>query len=164
MPSNPDPWPHSGFLLAVDPGKLVCGAALFEDGVLYHAALLKAESTAQLAWSVVDWGGKTALFEPDYLVVEGQQVYRFGGSDPNDLLPLAFLAGCVAGRMSRSPLVMPKPREWKGSLKKEVFAARIVDALAPAEKAVLDSVKCAKSLKHNVIDAVGLGLWALGRL
>jgi len=54
------------------------------------------------------------------------------------------------------------PATWKGQLKKHVCHARIDLALTPGERKIIP--KLAKTYLHNMLDAVGIGLWYLGRL
>lgn len=156
-------------LLAVDPGKSTCGIALFLSRRLVEAAFLKAENTFLLGKAVEDWteACKKRFMLPevlDQLVTEGQQVYGGKLTNPNDLLPLAYLCGAVHVRIKAYQTLMPLPREWKGSLKKEVFTKQILMRLDKAELNIINETKCPASKLHNVIDAAGLGLWALGSL
>lgn len=156
-------------LLAVDPGKLTCGVALFLSRKLRATAFLKAENTFLLGRAVEDWTreAQQRFLLPDVvdqLVTEGQQVYGGRSADPNDLLPLAYLCGAVHVRIRAHQTLMPLPREWKGSLKKEIFTKQILLRLHKDELCIINETKCPASKLHNVIDAAGLGLWALGSL
>lgn len=150
-------------LLAVDPGKKACGVAYFEDGVLVRCGLPRGVGAYETALAVEGW----LTFRPilpviDDLVVEGQQVY--GGrirADPNDLLPLAQVVGAVFARVPHLNRANPLPRQWKGSVAKDVFTARIRAALTDPEAELLSSLELPKSTEHNVLDAIGLGKWWL---
>jgi hypothetical protein len=142
---------------------------LFLSRRLRAAAYLKAENTYLLGKAVETWTleARQRYLLPevlDQLVTEGQQVYGGRSADPNDLLPLAYLCGAVHVRVPAFQTLMPLPREWKGSLKKEVFTKQILMRLHKDELTVINEVKCPPSKLHNVIDAAGLGLWALGSL
>jgi len=80
-----------------------------------------------------------------------------------DLLELSAVAGALACRFDARGVT---PSEWKGNAPKEVTAARAVNALTWAEvaKTELDLADVPASLRHNVWDAIAIGLWALGRL
>ena len=156
-------------LLAVDPGKSTCGVALFLSRRLRETAFLKAENTYMLGKAVEDWlaTARQRYLLPDVLdqlVTEGQQVYGGRSADPNDLLPLAYLCGAIHVRIKAHQTLMPLPREWKGSLKKEIFTKQILLRLHKDELTIINETKCPPSKLHNVIDAAGLGLWALGSL
>lgn len=146
-------------LLAVDPGKKACGVAYFEDGVLVRCGLPRGVGAYETALAVASWHGPAAVSD---LVVEGQQVY--GGrirADPNDLLPLAQVVGAVFARVPHLNRANPLPRQWKGSVAKDVFTARIRAALTDPEAELLSSLELPKSTEHNVLDAIGLGKWWL---
>jgi hypothetical protein len=49
-----------------------------------------------------------------------------------------------------------KPREWKGQVPKDVHHARLVKTLTPEELAMVEA-SAPPSLRHNVLDAVGIG-------
>jgi hypothetical protein len=157
-------------ILAVDPGKRKCGVALFVNERLTTASLLTADNTFLLGKTVWLWWLKQAedrVLDPklDRLVTEGQVVYPgLRTANPNDLLPLSYLCGAVQARVEAEETLMPLPREWKGSLKKELFTRQILSRLHKEELAIVDQVKCPKGELHNVVDAVGLGLWTMGAI
>lgn len=153
-------------VLAVDPGKNILSAAYFRDGALAEATCIRGEGPLYCValmnnWLVFDVDAPSSF---DTLIVESQQIYRHSKGDPNDLLPLAFQAGAVMHAVCAAEKLSPLPRAWKGTVKKEIMTARILSKLSPAERTVIDTVKCPKSLLHNVVDAAGIGLWHLGRL
>lgn len=155
-------------VLAVDPGKSTCGVALFVNERFKAGAFLKAEETHKLGLEVEKWwqAQRARFVLPrlcDTLVTEGQQVYPgMRAQNPNDLLPLSFLCGAVQARVEAHQRLMPLPKTWKGSLRKEAFTRRILSRLGADEIQTLKEVKCPESKLHNVVDAIGLGLWVLG--
>jgi hypothetical protein len=162
-------------LLAVDPGIRGCGVAVFEDGVLTSCSYVKNSSTTEGPVSIK--AAKMALrvardvfAKPDSLVLEWPQVYRESHrskrkADPNDLLGLAAIHGALVAFFSNTTMVYEVlPSEWKPSgMKKDATAFRVASRLSPEEQKVLDSCNCPRSLIHNVVDAVGIGLHAVGR-
>lgn len=77
-----------------------------------------------------------------------------------DILRLARAAGEIGGRYSNRLYVTPA--EWKGSVPKGIHQKQhILPRLTEAERALLPTKK--GDLVH-VLDAVGIGLWYLGRL
>lgn len=58
--------------------------------------------------------------------------------------------------------VLVDPNEWKGSVPKVIHQKRILAVLSVEERARLP--KLLKTKSHNMIDAVGIGLYHLGRL
>ena len=79
-----------------------------------------------------------------------------------DLLPLVAVGYLVASRFENPVKVFP--HEWKGQMPKEVCAARIRNRLNERELDTLDACLTKTGAKgHNVVDAVGIGLYAVDR-
>lgn len=103
-------------------------------------------------------------------VIERPKIYPQGRqkANPKDVITLALTAGEFGGRCkdANATVRYVEPDEWKGgSIPKEIHQPRIWAKLTDAEKSVLD-VACkgmAPSKRHNVVDAVGIGLWGVGR-
>jgi hypothetical protein len=99
--------------------------------------------------------------------IESQVIYPHSKADPNDILTLAREAGRVAGSCAAAGATVRwvKPAEWKGQLPKDVCHRRVRALLTDEERAILtrDCRGMPASKRHNVLDAVGIGLWALGR-
>lgn len=106
------------------------------------------------------------------LVFERPKIYRESKSkgNHNDLIPLAAVGTALAVMLGSSgviPRVMsPMPEDWTGQLPKstargEAWSSprgrRISSRLRPEELALVPD-------QHDTVDAVGIGLWALGRL
>lgn len=153
-------------IVAVDPGLRACGVSVWDPwGVLYGAAYVKGpkEGRGPSAWAsmaaeVREYIDCTPI---THLVVEIPQVYQRAHSkgDPNDLIQLAGVAGAIVGRLSGAPNMLgPLPAEWKGQVPKEIHHARVRAALT-ADELTRVALPSAKSLAHNVWDAVALGLW-----
>ena len=146
-----------GALIAIDPGRTT-GWALFLFGELESAG-----------WKT----DQEMLLEPIHsasyadVVLEVPRIYpRKGKGDQNDLIDLAVLVGDLRGyyrRRGGNVLLVP-PRKWKGTVPKGIHNERVLDALKSHEKKRLPRRPRAKEYDHNMVDAVGLGLWKLGRL
>ncbi len=174
----------SGELVALDPGLIHPAAALFRDGLLVAASRVRVpsrlakdvrdvgERSRQVAALVCEWivghlrrGADGQPVPPSELVFERVQIYRAGRGkgDPNDLVPLAIISGAVAGILG-CRVVSPTPREWTGGISKcedgDPWASprggRVRRRLSDAELAAVTP-------SHDAVDAVGLGLWRLGR-
>jgi hypothetical protein len=171
-------------LLAIDPGTRHTGIAEFEDGLLQRAFVVEGQgfkgdienitSLATMIWT--DVGD-----DLDRVVIEWQQVYgglRAGGrKDPNDLFPLTSLAGALAYAYRDAKVSVVKPSEWKGSRNDVATALAIYSRLREDEILEIEfeselaadihrAIKDGKGIKHkahNALDAVGIGLHALGR-
>jgi hypothetical protein len=154
-------------LLAVDPGLRGCGAALFFDGALTFAHYVRnpnREDRGPAAWR--DMAEAVRLFAQgrliDALVLEVPQVYTRGKGDPGDLVELAGVDGAILGRLMPVQQYGYKPREWKGSVPKDIHHARVRKTLTEAERQILENSAPA-SLRHNVLDAIALGKWWLAQ-
>ncbi len=155
---------HRGRGIAVDPGKRSAGVSVFNNGLLEDMAFIRADGPIEVIAGVLSWFGSSQGL--DWVCTEGQQVYGRGVGNPNDLLPLSFVCGGIQSVFDVQKRFMPLPRQWKGSVPKEIFARRIMLELTPEELKIFDEKKkdIPKSLLHNVVDAIGLGLYAVGRM
>lgn len=155
-------------LLSIDPGtKKNAGWAWFDSGgersitigdVYSPLPMLRACGVGH--WSEIPVGGVGVI-----VVIERPQIYRASRSkgDPNNMVKLAWIAGEIAQRARAAGSTvgdvdsMPHPRDWKGTIEKQMMCRRILKHLPPAELEVLNVVKCAASLRENIIDAIGIG-------
>lgn len=143
-----------GFV-AVDPGAK-CGLAFFDESrELVGVTCVDHE---QALSDVRAHGG--------IVICELPRVYPMQASrvDPNDLIVLALKVGHITAHARA--YVLPEPAQWKRQVAKEITAQRSVAALLGKEKA-----RCAnfisgasESWMHNGLDALAIGLWALGRV
>lgn len=139
-------------LIAIDPGNCT-GWATFHatTGLLHYAGVTDVVS-----------GSFTGYYTN--LVIEIPQVYRTAQSkgDPNDLIKVAVQAGQWIERFRACEVKRVLPNEWKGQVPKSVHNKRVLACLTPEE---LERIaKLPESKAHNMIDAIGLGLWHFGRL
>lgn len=82
-----------------------------------------------------------------------------------DILTLAIRAGEVGGLLRYLSGIEPEyiePNRWKGQLKKEISNKMVERKLNPEEAKLLNNIK-PKSAQHNVLDAIGIGLFIVGR-
>jgi hypothetical protein len=155
-------------LLACDFGIRHTAYAVFLDRRLNSAGLVKSPNQKPVPEPLDDWLAM-ARAVTDFLslgtfgevVIERFQVYPHSKGDPNDLLTLSGVAGAVVGHYRGSKVTSYLPRQWKGQVPKHVTESRVTRALAVEEKASVTWP--AKSLCHNVYDAIGIGLHHLGR-
>lgn len=104
-------------------------------------------------------------YDPDYLVIEGQQIYPFSKINHDPLLKLARLTGMLI-RDYKTPeknILIPSASQWKGNLTKLTTQEIVLEKLDPLSIERLNNNLSGipKFLHHNVFDAVGLGLWAI---
>lgn len=162
-------------LCAVDPDTAGPGVAFFEDGVLVQGVAAPDVYTAVWRW-MYDAGG---VADPHRLVIECPQTYdgrAAGGSDANVLIELARIVGRFEQMaiLSGWAVTVVTPFQWKGNVPKAITVQRAWDALTLDERARCELTPQARKkliagdgLKSgsscDVMDAVGLGLRALGR-
>ena len=155
-------------LVSIDPGVKDCGVALWDDNELAAAwlargrawdetSLIVKETLAQRVEGQVLRGGIVAIERPK---VYHQSKQR---GDQRDIISLAIFVGSVATRLLSLGLqpVFYEPSAWKGSVPKDVMVERIKKKLSAEEHARVDLPS--PSLRHNVWDAVGIGLYHLKR-
>lgn len=141
-----------GSLLACDPGEN-CGGAYFVDGALVWCGLLSFADATHIS------------IKADRMIVEIPQIYPGPpkkGEDPNDLIGVAVIAGQWIRSVSAPHTRRVFPRQWKGGVEKGIHNGRVLAKLSAVELAVVP--KLAASKLHNVIDAIGLGLFDLDRI
>lgn len=159
----------AGRLLAIDPGVHRLAYALFEHEHLIHCGLLNlGDAPASMVAAIVNL---TRNLQAKSYVIEVPQVYQAKrqATDANDLIDLAQVVGvCVAAAIGRdytASIRQPRPHEWKSNVPKDIQNKRDLARLDLAEIEVykhgINGIR--KSWQHNVIDAVGIGLWALNR-
>lgn len=135
----------------------------------------------------VDSGGNTgwALFDPSSKVLVACGLNKFPDrwevpitrvvierphtgqtqARKRDIITLAIRAGEVGGVMRLLTGVEPEyiePQKWKGQLPKKRCNDIVEARLSEPEKRLLNNIK-PKGAKHNVLDAIGIGLFASGR-
>lgn len=144
-------------LIAVDPGR-VTGVASFRGGELREAGTEKKATIFDK-----DWGYSLPHVR---VLVENPRWYPRDHTDVNDLLDLAVFVGELkrAYEGVGCDVELVWPRTWKGNVDKGIMGQRILGRLTTAEVALLPRRPRARDFDHNMLDAVGLGLWRLGRL
>lgn len=149
-------------LLAVDPSLRATGYAYFRNGALARVGL-KCTKLADRAEAAA-WIGREFAVEflrpVDVLVIEVPQVYqaRFLKGDPNDLVSIAL----VAGNILQVPATVRRvisPHQWKGNVPKDVTKNRVLLNLSATERELIQDHPAPEGLKHNIYDAIGIGLW-----
>lgn len=143
-------------LLAIDPGRTT-GWASFRGGALVVAGTSTGASAGLVSLPGVGaWG----------VLIEMPRWYPHDHKDVNDLLDLSVRVGELKHHYEGlgHSVELVWPRTWKGNAPKEITNRRTVEALTLEEVALLPRRPRAKTHDHNLLDAVGLGLWKLGRL
>ncbi len=146
-------------LIAIDPGKTT-GWAVFVESGLVAAGVLRREKIFNGA------EGLPKIWDRRIVLVENPRWYPHDHTDVNDLLDLAVLVGEIEHyyEIQGCTVELVWPRTWKGNVPKDIHNKRVLVALRRAELELLPLRPRAKDYDHNMLDAVGLGLWKLGRL
>lgn len=158
-------------LYTCDPSLTCSGWAVFCNGELTHHGYVRTTAKETLPARVERaakemW--KDCHLDPTHVAIEYPKIYqRKTSTDDNDLLPVASVAGAVMFLLNdlvADFTVYCPPSQWKGSIKKEIMNARILSKLDEREMESFEAKNYAKSYAHNVVDAIGIGLYYLGRL
>lgn len=179
-------------IVAVDPGLRGTGLAVFGGQTLHWAGYVVsgvARVRGPSAWYAMGQAAAKALVNvtPDIVVVEYPQARpkgksRQGNARPSDVLELTGAAGALTmlflGMKVRVDGV--KPEGWKGQMTKRQDHRRTLHLISrTGEFERIQSVGGglaalragigrpdglpSNNLDHNTMDAVGIGLWAVGR-
>ena len=168
-------------LIAIDPGVHSMAIAVFhDDGTLLDAWNEESKSVFLTnvrisAMQVARWGSPSVRLinrlqshvrlERNRIVGERQVVYPGAKglkTNPNDLLDLAMCAGAFYGTLCVdmvATLTIVEPAEWKAQVPKDITRTRIEGLLGSTEKMLIKK----GGEMHNIYDAIGIGLFALGR-
>lgn len=141
---------------AVDPGKKKCAVAAFLNGELVGAYLTHADDMSMKISQL----GSVAMEMP--------RAYPHSPVRVNDLIDLTAAGMAVAAKLTAtgSALQLIYPADWKGQVPKKICQRRIekllihLGELARMKESLADVIP---SLRHNLWDAVGIGLFSLKR-
>lgn len=150
-------------LISIDPGNKT-GWAVFANRVLVRAGVDKKSDLFRATAPTIPGG--IILAQETLVLVELPRWYPHDHKDVNDLLDLCVLVGEVKRfyESQSCAVELVFPRTWKGTQPKDVCGRRVLASLTPDEVALLPKRPRAKDHDNNMVDAVGLGLWKLGRL
>lgn len=157
-------------VVCVDPGLRHLGLAVFRDGALSYAALVtnpEQKVRGGQAWKSMAHAAQahvtTANVTADIFLGEEMPAYpRDSQAVKLNLLQLNGVLGAVIQAVNAPVVKTYYPREWKGNMKGDKMTEVIESRLFQEEATSIQN--CQKSLRHNVIDAVGIGLKYFGRL
>ncbi len=155
-------------IVSIDPGTKCSGFAVFaesdteEKPVLIRCGVFRGDDWIDTANHVPEFSCEN----PDdlKLIIEDPRIYPVTNVRPNDLMKLSAAVGAIVAKVSAKFTKLVTPSQWKKSVPKTIHQKRIWRTLNESEKEILDSCLCPKSLHHNVVDAVGIGLWHVGRM
>lgn len=138
------------FVTACDPGGFKKGNAIarFSCGKLFFVEQQPHEFTRGLCYT---------------LVIEKPVLSRARNANANDLVEVAIGAGAALRGCEHTKVVWVPPARWKGSRPKKVDNDYTRSLLSAGELAVLPPELQKAGSTGDIIDAVGIGLWYLGR-
>ena len=155
-------------LLSIDPGFRYFGFAVFTDSTLVHAGLSETKQD-QDPWEA--WRGQPPSFLniayllDDYEWVERKaiiEIPKIHRDTPNTEAITKLSAACGAYtailQAAGFDVEWVEPRTWKGTTPKAVMFKRIIAKLSDEEYTSISKPK-----DHNVVDAIGIGLWKTKR-
>lgn len=160
-------------LVCLDPGTAEAGIAVYENRELVCAWLSRLRPLGKTrGWLLMarqvyrDLMSRYPLeaLSGATLAIEVPQIYH-GRSVGKDQIKLAQMGAALAGYLASRIEISVKeylPKQWKGSVKKEAMTDRILERLTPEEISRIE--ECPASLRHNIVDACGIGLKMSGRL
>lgn len=161
-------------VLCIDPGEQHVAVSVWAARELLALELYRMAHTrgSGLGWVAMGLAEQVPT-QPDTVVVEEMVYYVEGRTDTKQaefaktaaLLRLAFISGFVAGWVQPGQCMAYPAREWKGQVPKEITKRRVENTLVVAELEVYHAAlaKVPESLGHNLVDAVGLGLYHFRR-
>lgn len=161
-------------LLTFDPGLRVCGLCVLDlatSRVVRATAGMSPQGMpgqgpdvwrATLAHTLAQLDGLNIV----RIVAEWPQIYTTRKTDPAPLLLLAAIDGALAMAFPDAEMSVTTPRQWKGQRPKEATTAQALRVLGAGELAVIEDgcKRVPADLRHNVWDAVALGLITLHRM
>lgn len=152
-------------IISIDPGTRLSGYALFVNGACTDASVIASRKGSRANNTVAGRAHDMArqLRERvglvDVAVVERPVIYPDSRERDSDIVNLAVTAGILAGAFD-CELDMPTPREWKGTVPKDIHNSR-TRAACPAAARIISQIR--GGVRNHAWDAVGLGLWYLGK-
>lgn len=151
-------------LYAINPQAHGLAIATFTGNHLDWAGYIRGPSTANAPDEWSELAHMISVPRDCRLVIEQMRVYPGPQQkgDQNDLITLASVVGAVCALPWSSRRIV-YPREWKGTVDKKIMRDRIESRLTAFEKEGVCDMKNQK-LRLDVWDAVGIGLFDLGRL
>lgn len=157
--------PRSATLLAIDPGYRYFGYSIFCGPAIAKAGLSQADKAED--WD--RWTGQPPNFlaltdiilntewSTKHAIIEFPKVHR---DTPNaeSIVRLASACGAYTALLQAAGFAVEwvEPRAWKGTVPKDIMYKRILAKVPESEYTCIDRIH-----DHNVIDAVGIGLWKI---
>lgn len=160
-------------MISIDPGTKALGAAWWGGGLLLGATVSRVPQTRDLSLAATQHVINLRMFALERGLhhsggpVAVESMEWTGGARATtvaDLLNVQTVGCIVAASMGLAVTLQPVS-EWKGPIAKDRHHERNRGVLSPAELLILDAAAHAAGKTHakEVLDAVGIGLYTLGR-
>ncbi len=135
-----------------------------EAGVARHGA--RRDAGGKLCGKCGRGGGVELGEGVTVLVVENPLLYKHGDARPEDIVALKGIYGAFMGGIDADFYSGPAPADPKGGIDKVTMNERTLKILSTEERRILkESQKAGHlGLSDHCLDAVGLGLYVLGRM
>lgn len=134
-----------GLIVCIDPG-VSCGLAIFSDGGLIDAYYVKDPMTFDIP------------IKANLICLEHLYADKSSAVPTRSIIDAQLWGAYLAGRF-QGPVRLIPPSTWKGSRDKAKHNAWIMKQLEPHEVEIVAQSTTRKGELHNVIDAVGIGIW-----
>lgn len=149
-------------MLSVDPGNNA-GAGIFAEAMRLQAAGLLNLYDKPGGLRPLDWLRDNGRERFNYLAIEIPRISKqTAGKDPNSIVKLGITCGRIIERYPHKTLLITHVETWKGNQDKDAICAVVIQTLYDTERLVIPDL--AKSVLHNVIEGIGIGLRANGRM
>lgn len=145
-------------VMSVDPSINYLGVAVWQKGRLRHYGLVRPAKQSrddefQKVWNLYeqlkDLHTKNRVV---YTVTEVPSHWHVGGFEARESGSIYKLSMMVGAILAFGQVIAVPPHGWKQQLPKEVVRNRLM----PKYPGIVD-----EDLDHNVMDAIGIGHWAL---
>lgn len=157
-------------MITIDPNLRGCGVAVWGSEGLVRADYVVNPDRSGRGYETytsmaVKVGHYLAPVSFGPVLIEMPRIYGsvHEKGDPNDTLDVLGVGAAVALALRNyGPVQHVFPSEWKGTLKKKAMLERIWSKLTLHEQKQIQQTN--KADTEDILDAVGIGLWKLGRL
>ncbi len=158
---------YSGRIVAIDPGVKASGVACFDGGSLVSAFWARESGARSMEAEVILRASSAFGFSAGEVVAVVEEPITVRGrafrGSTESLLKLSQSIGALRAMLQSigTRVELTSVRAWKGNVPTEALQERLLRKLDEDEKLRIEWP--AQSYAHNIVDAISLGLWALGR-
>lgn len=151
------------YVIGIDPGKHHFAWSLFMRDKLIDCGLEFFKDN-----NYIDLLNSISLGIHSITYIEKPQIYKdMKEKNPNDLIDVGIAIGRIYEQIiDLTDIKLVLPHDWKGSVPKNIMLKRIKKQLNKTEEKLFKekTKNIKRSLQHNIIDAIGIGLFFIKRL